>query len=69
MHILFLKKKKNVEWICANGITEIGGKFFFVAIGLWQCHCRKWERKSGKELKKKVLRPQYFYNKSHVISY
>ena len=38
---------------------------------LWQCHCRKWEEKknkkwlpkSGEELKKKLLRPQYFYNK------
>ena len=44
MHISFLKKK-NVEWICGNGITEIGGKIFFVAIGLWQCHCQKWEEK------------------------
>ena len=24
---------------------------------------------TGEELKKKVLRPQYFYNKSQVISY
>ena len=40
----FLKKKKNVEWICGNGIAKIGGKKN-VAIGLWQCHCRKWEEK------------------------
>ena len=71
----FFKKKKIVEWICGNGITEIGGKIFFVAIGLWQCHCRKWEEKKivvaeiWEGIKKKVLRPQYFYNKSHVISY
>ena len=26
MHISFLKKKKNVEWICGDGIAEIGGK-------------------------------------------
>ena len=36
MHISFLKK--NVEWICDNGIAEIGGKKEFVAIGLWQWH-------------------------------
>ena len=28
-----------MEWICGNGIAEIGGKKI-VAIGLWQCHCR-----------------------------
>ena len=29
MHIPFLKKKKKkiVEWICGNGIAEIGGEF------------------------------------------
>ena len=26
-----------MEWICENGIAEIGGKKI-VAIGLWQCH-------------------------------
>ena len=38
MHISFLKKKKNVEWNCDNGITEIGGKKncpnWFVAMSL-----------------------------------
>ena len=63
-----------MEWICGNGIAKIGGKKN-VAIGLWQCHCRKWEEKKivvaeiWEGIKKKVLRPQYFYNKSHVISY
>ena len=91
MHISFLKKKKKVEWICGNGIAKIGGKKKFVAVGLWQSHCRNRGKKfvaivamplpkmgekknSGcrnlwRNLKKKVLRPQYFYNKSHVISY
>ena len=27
-----------------------------------------WLSKSGEEFKKKMLRPQYFYNKSKVIS-
>ena len=26
MHIISQKKKKFVEWICGNGIAEIGGK-------------------------------------------
>ena len=35
-----------MEWNCGNDIAEIGGNFFFFfAIGLWQCHCRKWEEK------------------------
>ena len=46
-----------MEWICGNGIAEIGGKKnccnWFVAMplpkqggkNLWQCHCRKWEEK------------------------
>ena len=47
VHISFLKKKKKkkkVEWICGNGIAEIGGKKI-VAIGLWQYHCRNREKK------------------------
>ena len=44
MHISFLKKKKNVEWICGNGIAKIGGKKKIVAIGWWQCYCRNWEK-------------------------
>ena len=49
-----------MEWICGNGIAEIGGKKncynWFVAMPLlkqegknlwqlWQCHCRKCEEK------------------------
>ena len=33
-----------MEWICDNGIAEIGKKKF-VAIGLWQCHCRNRGKK------------------------
>ena len=33
-----------MEWICGNVIAEIGGKKI-VTIGLWQCHCQKWEEK------------------------
>ena len=47
--------KKKVEWICGNGIAENGGK-------------KRWFRNMGR-VKKKVLRSQYFHNKSHVISY
>ena len=40
---------------------------------LWQWHCRKWGKKNCYEIcervKKKLSRPQYFYNKSHVINY
>ena len=40
---------------------------------LWQWHCRKWGGKMWfrnlERVKKKVLRSQYFHNKSHVISY
>ena len=32
-----------MEWICGNGIAEIGGGEDF-AIGLWQCHCRNMEK-------------------------
>ena len=43
-HIISKKKKKKiVEWICGNGIAEIGGGEDF-AIGLWQCHCRNMEK-------------------------
>ena len=37
-----IEGKKNLwEWICGNGITKIGWKKKkFVAIGLWQWHCR-----------------------------
>ena len=58
------------QWHCQNRREKKN-----VAIGLWQCHCRKWEEKKivvaeiWEGIKKKVLRPQYFYNKSHVISY
>ena len=41
---------------CGNGIAENGGK-------------KKVVLKSGESKKKKVLRSQYFHNKSHVISY
>ena len=69
-------KKKNVE--CGNGIAEI--EFFFFFWQLWQCHCRKWEKKkilvaeiTCEELKKKsatsTIFLQYFHNKSQVISY
>ena len=58
------------ETNCSNAITEIGEK------NLWQCHCWKWEEKkiviaeiTCEELKKNVLRLQYFHNKSQVISY
>ena len=46
MHISFLKKKKKkiVEWICGNGIAEIGGGKI-VAIDLWQCHFRNRGKK------------------------
>ena len=34
-----------MEWICGNGIAEIGGKKNKFAIGLWQCHCQNREKK------------------------
>ena len=46
--------------------NDVGKKKFWQ---LWQCHCRKWGEKkivvaeiTCEELKKKVLRLQYFYN-------
>ena len=54
-----LREKKLWEWICGNGIAEIGWKKKFVAIVLWQWHCRNREK-----IKKKVcifLFFQYFF--------
>ena len=49
-----------MEWICGNGIAEIGEKKKLLQLvcdnaiaeiggkilwQLWQCHCRKWEEK------------------------
>ena len=50
-----------MEWICSNGIAEIGGKKKILLqwvcdngitetreknfVQLWQFHCRKWEEK------------------------
>ena len=36
-----------MEWICGNGIAEIGGKKNKFAIGLWQCHCQNREKNYG----------------------
>ena len=49
---------------CGNAIAEIGKKNLWQ---LWQCHCQKWEEKKmvveiWGGIKKKMLRPQYFYN-------
>ena len=56
-------------------LPKQGNKIYFQQ--LWQCHCRKWGKKSGSEIwgrvkKKSVLSTiflQHFHNKSHVISY
>ena len=68
----FLLPKKLTETNCGNGIAEIGEKKFvaIVAMPLPKMGGKKkvvaeiWEELK----KKKVLRTQYFYNKSHVIS-
>ena len=71
MHISFLKKKKKniVEWICGNDIAKIGGKKKF-AIGLWQCHCRKWEEKKivVAEIWKRIKKKCYFHNIFTIFS-
>ena len=70
------KRKSGREKILyfSNYITEIPAAQTAARVGvkcpkgnqLWQCHCRKRGKKkllkSGEELKKKMLRPQYFYN-------
>ena len=70
------------EWFtnCGNQVAKIVGNWER-KYELWQPSCWKWEEKKekkkrncgcrnlGEELKKnKVLCPQYFYNKSQVIS-
>ena len=68
MHIISQQKKKIVEWICGNGIAEIRGKK-----KLLQLVCGNAIAKNGRGkkiivaeiwggIKKKMLRPQYFYN-------
>ena len=60
------KKRKNIFGNCGNSIAKNGKKKFWME--LWQCYCRKWEEKKifvakiWKEILKKVLRSQYFYN-------
>ena len=49
-----------MEWICGNGIAEIGGKKI-VPIGLWQCHCRN----RGERYKKKYT---YSYSLSIFLT-
>ena len=59
------------EWFtnCGNQVAEIVGNWER-KYELWQPNCQKWEEKKGncgcqnlgEELKKKVLRLQYFYN-------
>ena len=49
------QRKKKICNNCGNGIAENGGK-------------KMWFRNLGR-VKKKVLRSQYFHNKSHMISY
>ena len=65
------RKKNLLQSVCSNAITEIGGEFVaIVAMPLPKMGGKKivvaeiWEG-----IKKKVSRLQYFYNKSHVISY
>ena len=65
-------KKNCCNWFEAMPLPKQGGKFCGNCGNAIAENGRKkkqWLPKSGKELKKKVLRPQYFYNKSHVISY
>ena len=66
------KKKKNLwQTNCGNAIVEIGKKKFvtIVAMALPKMGEKMWFRNLGRSKKKKVLRSQYFHNKSHVISY
>ena len=65
------REKKLLQLVCGNAIAEIRGKI---------CgNCGNVIAKNGRKkkavaeicegIKKKILHPQYFYNKSHVISY
>ena len=65
------KEKKNWQTNCGNAIAEIGKIFFvtIVAMALPKMGEKMWFRNLGRSKKKKVLRSQYFHNKSHVISY
>ena len=65
---------KKIVLVCGNAIAEIGGKKFvaIVAMPLPKMGGKKKlvvAEIQGGIKKKKVLRSQYFYNKSHVISY
>ena len=64
------RKKKFWQTNCANAIVEIGKIFFvtIVAMTLPKMGGKNVVRNLGR-VKKKRLRSQYFYNKSHVISY
>ena len=64
------RKKKNWQTNCGNAIAEIGKKKIvtIVAMALPKMGGKMWFRNLGR-VKKKVLRSQYFHNKSHVISY
>ena len=60
-----------MEWNCGNDIAEIGGNFFFFfAIGLWQCHCRKWEEKKivVVEIWKRIKKKCYVHNIFTIFS-
>ena len=62
------KKRERENLNLGNHITEIpAAQICSQRNQLWQCHCRKWEKKKivaeiWGGIKKKVLRPQYFYN-------
>ena len=60
-----------MEWICGNGIAKIGGKKNCnnYGNGIVENGEKKMWFRNLERVKKKVLRSQYFHNKSHVISY
>ena len=69
-----------MEWICGNGIAEIGEIFFLAIVAMPLLKMggkrkkkKQWLPKSGEKLKKKsvtfTIFLQHFHNKSQVISY
>ena len=66
------KEKKNWQTNWENAITEIEKKKFVTIVAMTLPKMggvvEMWFRNLGR-VKKKVLRSQYFYNKSNVISY
>ena len=62
MHIISQKKKKFVEWICGNGIAEIGGK------KMLQLVCGNAIAENGRKTKNSGRNPERNFFKKNATS-